>query len=118
MIKFYGYQKCGTSRKAEKAFQDWGVEYEFIDITQKPPSKAALKKAIKQSGEPIKKFFNTSGKEYKEKNIKDKLKAMNENEMIDLLASSGRLIKRPVITDGQAATVGFDEEKLQNTWKS
>lgn len=117
MITFYGYNKCGTSRKGQKALDEWGAEYKFVDITEKPPSKAALKKAIKLSEEPIKKFFNTSGKEYKENNVKDKLPSMKEGEMVEMLAANGRLIKRPVVTDGEKATVGFDEEKFAKAWK-
>jgi len=117
MITFYGYKKCGTSRKGEKALQEYGSVYSFIDITEKPPSKAALKKMIGQSGEPIKKFFNTSGLEYKTLKIKDRLKEMSEKEMIDLLASRGRLIKRPIVTDGKKTTVGFNEEIFSRTWQ-
>lgn len=117
MIKFYGYKKCGTSRKGEKALQDAGIEYTFIDITEKPPAKAALKKMIQQSGEPVRKFFNTSGVEYKAQNLKEKLKDMPDKDMIELLASSGRLIKRPLVTDGESTTVGFNEEVFLKIWK-
>ncbi|HPB82566.1 MAG TPA: arsenate reductase family protein [Spirochaetota bacterium] len=117
MIKFYGYKKCGTSKKGEKALQNAGVDYTFIDITEKPPAKAALKKMIQQSGEPATKFFNTSGVEYKSQNLKDKLKDMSEKDMIELLASNGKLIKRPLVTDGAASTVGFKEEVFLKTWK-
>lgn len=117
MIKFYGYKKCGTSRKGEKALGDSSVDYSFIDITENPPSKSALKKIIKQSGEPVKKFFNTSGQEYRTLGLKDKLASMSEAEMIDLLASNGRLIKRPLVTDGEHSTVGFNEEKFHGAWK-
>ena len=117
MLTFYGYKKCGTSRKGEKALNDMNREYTFIDITETPPAKSALKKMIKQSGEPIEKFFNTSGGEYRELKLKDKLKEMTEKEMIDLLASNGRLIKRPVITDGEKSTVGYNEEVFSSTWQ-
>jgi arsenate reductase len=117
MIKFYGYKKCGTSKKGEKALRDAGVEYTFIDITEKPPAKAALKKMIQQSGEPAAKFFNTCGAEYKSQNLKEKLKGMPEKDMIELLASNGKLIKRPLVTDGNASTVGFREEVFKKTWK-
>jgi len=117
MLTFYGYKKCGTSRKGEKALQEYGRDYTFIDITEKPPSKALLKKMIQQSGEPATKFFNTSGKEYRDQQVKDRLRDMNEKEMIDLLASSGRLIKRPVITDGKKTTVGYSEEVFADTWE-
>ena len=117
MLKFYGYKKCGTSRKAEKALTEAKIEYKFIDITEKPPAKSALAKIIKQSGEPIKKFFNTSGEAYKSQNMKEKLKDMTQAQMIEALAANGRLIKRPLVTDGTQSTVGFSEETFKNTWK-
>jgi arsenate reductase len=116
MLKFYGYKKCGTARKGEKFLNDHEIEYEFIDITINPPSKAELTKIIKQSGKPVKKFFNTSGVVYKEQGLKDKLKTMSEGEMIDLLASEGKVIKRPLVTDGKKSTVAFKEEEFQETW--
>lgn len=117
MLKFYGYKKCGTCRKGEKALQEGGIEYKFIDITENPPSRSALAKMIKQSGEPLKKFFNTSGEAYKSQNMKEKIKTMKNSEMVDTLAANGRLIKRPLITDGVQTTVGFSEETFQKTWK-
>ncbi|MES0491820.1 MAG: Spx/MgsR family RNA polymerase-binding regulatory protein, partial [Leptospirales bacterium] len=114
---FYGYNKCATSRKGEKVLVAKKIEYKFIDVTLKPPAKSALKKIIQQSGEPIKKFFNTAGIAYKEGNIKDKIKEMTDAQMIELLASDGRLLKRPVVTDGEISTVGFKEEVFQKTWK-
>lgn len=118
MIQFYGYKKCGTSRKGEKALQEKGIEYLFIDITLEPPSAAALKKMIKQSGLPPTKFFNTSGGEYREGKMKERLPGMSEKEVVELLASSGRLIKRPLVTDGERTTVGFDEARFLSTWSS
>src|SRR4051812_14620621 len=61
MLKFYGYKKCDTCRKAEKALAKLGKEYEFVDITLEPPSQSGLKKIVQQSGAELKKFFNTSG---------------------------------------------------------
>ncbi len=116
MLKFYGYKKCQTSRKGEKALLEGGVEYAFVDVTEHPPSASALAKIIKQSGQPLKKFFNTSGGEYKALNIKEKLPKMTEKEVVELLASNGRLIKRPLVTDGQKSTVGFDPEIFPTTW--
>ena len=72
---------------------------------------------IEKSGLEIKKFFNTSGMKYRELGLKDKLKEMSEDEMIELLASDGMLIKRPIATDGHKVTVGFKEETFEQTWK-
>ena len=117
MLKFYGYKKCDTCRKAEKALAKMGQEYEFIDITEAPPGQAALKQIVRQSGAELKKFFNTSGVQYKELRIKDKAPRMSEAEILAMLAGNGRLIKRPLVTDGSRSTVGFDEKTFAQTWK-
>jgi arsenate reductase len=115
-IKFFGYKACGTCKKAEKALEAMGVDFSFIDITQNPPSKTALKKMIAMSGEEIKKFYNTSGKKYKELNIKDKKVGMSEAQQVELLASDGYLLKRPLVTDGECATVGYKEDRFKEVW--
>jgi len=117
MLKFYGYKKCGTSRKAEKALEQMKVKYDFIDVTEHPPSASALKKAVQQSGADYRKLFNTSGVQYRELKIKDRLPTMSEAEVFKLLAGNGRLIKRPIVTDGKRATVGFNEDNFKKTWK-
>jgi len=113
-MKFYGYKKCGTCRKAQKYLDSHNVEYKEIDITLKPPPKSILKKAMAQYG--MKKMFNTSGQQYKTMNIKDKIKTMSESNALDLMATNGRLIKRPLAIDGNTITVGFDPEVYANTW--
>lgn len=115
-ITLYGYKKCGTCKKAEKHLEAKGVEYSFIDITEKPPSLAQLKKIHKLSGEDIAKFYNTSGKKYKEGNIKEVRKTLDEKGQLELLASDGYLLKRPLITDGSSATVGYKEDVIEATW--
>jgi arsenate reductase (glutaredoxin) len=117
MLKFYGYKKCDTCRKAEKALAKLGREYEFVDITEAPPSQAALKKMVQQSGAELKKFFNTSGVQYKELNIKDKVPGMSETQILAMLAGNGRLLKRPLVTDGEKSSVGFDDAVFSKAWK-
>jgi arsenate reductase (glutaredoxin) len=117
MLKLYGYKRCGTCRKAEKYFEEKGVEVEFTDITVSPPSQKTLKEIIALSDKPIDKFYNTSGVKYKEGDIKTKRKSMTIAEQIKMLASDGYLLKRPIVTDGNKATVGFKEEEYQNIWK-
>ena len=117
MLKFYGYKKCNTCRSAEKVLTKLGKTYEFVDITVAPPSQAALKKIVAQSGAELKKFFNTSGVQYKELNIKDKVGGMTETQILAMLAANGRLLKRPLVTDGEKSTVGFDEAGFPKTWK-
>ena len=116
MLKLYGYKKCGTCRKAEKALQNLSLNYEFIDITENPPSATTLKKVVAQAGIEHKKMFNTSGVQYRELKIKDKLPSLSDKEIRDMLAGNGRLIKRPIVTDDKHATVGFKEEVFNRTW--
>ncbi len=113
-IKFYGYNKCGTCRKAKKVLESAGVKFQDFDITETPPPKTVLKKAMKACG--VKKLFNVSGVQYKELKIKDKIKTMTEAEALDLLAGNGRLVKRPITVDGDRITVGFDESEFTSTW--
>jgi arsenate reductase (glutaredoxin) len=116
-VKFYGYDKCGTCRDALKWLKSHDVEIEeSIPIFDKPPSAKELKKLLVDSGLEIKKFFNTSGEVYKEMSLKDKLPSMTEEQMLELLASNGRLIKRPIVTDGRKVTVGYKENVYQETW--
>ncbi len=116
-MKFYGYKKCGTSTKAEKWLQSNSIPYEFTDVTEKPPSAAELKRIAAAAGIPAAKMFNTSGEAYRSENIKEKIPNLKESEIFSMLASNGRLIKRPLITDGKKATVGFKEESFSDTWK-
>ena len=116
MITFYGYKKCSTCRKAEKSLEKSKCDYSFIDLTVTPPSKAELKRIQTSSGIPTRKLFNTSGEQYKLLGLKDKVGSMNEEQIFDLLAKNGRLIKRPLVTDGKKSTVGFDETVFAKTW--
>ena len=113
-MKLYSYSKCGTCRKAIKDLEAKKIKFEMIDITEKPPSKKILKFAIKEKG--LSKIFNTSGVQYRELKIKDKLKTMTDAEAIALLASNGRLIKRPIAVDKNKMTVGFNAEEYKKVW--
>jgi len=112
MIKFYGYKKCSTSRKAELYLEKKEISYQFIDITENPPSAKILKLVAKNAGIAPEKMFNTSGQVYKEGNFKEIIKGKSADELFEILATNGRLIKRPVVTDGKNASVGFQEERL------
>lgn len=116
MLTFYGYKKCNTCRKAEKFLQQVEIAFEFVDITENPPSANMLADIAKLSETPLKKLFNTSGIQYRELKIKDKLPALSNQEILALLAGNGRLIKRPLITNGKHATVGFDENRFNEIW--
>lgn len=115
-LKVYQYSKCGTCRNAVKWLQNKGHETELIPIFEQPPGPEKLEDLIRKSGLELKKFFNTSGEVYKELKLKDKLGDMSREEQISLLSSNGRLIKRPIVTDGNKVTVGFKEETFEGTW--
>lgn len=115
-LAVYWYPNCGTCKKAKKWLEEQQVSYRLQHIVEEPPSKAQLKELVSNSGLPLKKFFNTSGKKYRELNLKDKLKEASEDEMFELLASDGMLIKRPIVTDGKSVTVGFKEDTFKETW--
>lgn len=115
-LTIYQYPKCGTCRTAVKSLQAKGNELELKHIVEETPTAAELKVLVKNSGLELKKFFNTSGDVYKSLGLKDKLAAMSEEEQLELLASSGMLIKRPIVTDGKKVTVGYKEEQYEQVW--
>ncbi|MEC1595765.1 arsenate reductase family protein [Bacillus spizizenii] len=115
-LTFYWYPKCGTCRKAKKWLEEHGKEINEIHIAEQPPSKEELKALYEKSGLDLKKFFNTSGMKYRELNLKEKLYHMSEDEQLELLASDGMLIKRPLTTDGEKVTVGFKDDQFEENW--
>jgi len=116
MITAFLYPQCGTCRKTKKWLEDHHLPYKEIQIAENPPSKEQLRQYWQQSGLPLKKLFNTSGVKYKELQLKDRIPGMSEEEQLELLASDGMLIKRPILTDGKKATFGFDEKNLEKVW--
>jgi len=116
-LTFYGYPKCGTCRNAQKWLNSHGVEARIIDITQSPPAEDELSQMIALSGLDIQKFFNTSGEVYRELQLKDKLPTLSYLDKLKLLSSNGKLIKRPLVTDGHKVTVGFKEDEFQRAWQ-
>ena len=113
MIKFICYPKCTTCQKAKKWLDDNGVEYELRDIKLENPSLDELTECHKRSGLPLKKFFNTSGLIYKSLELKDKRPTMSEGEMLELLATDGMLVKRPLLILKNTVLVGFKESEWQ-----
>ena len=110
---FLEYPKCSTCRKAKKYLEENGVEFVDRHIVETNPTAEELKEWIAKSGLPVKKFFNTSGKLYKEMGLKDKLTSMSDEEQIELLASNGMIVKRPLIIEEGRVLVGFKEAE----WK-
>ncbi|MEH7501276.1 arsenate reductase family protein [Neobacillus drentensis] len=115
-LTFYWYPKCGTCRNAKKWLDAHQLSYEEVHIVELPPSREELQNFYQKSGLELKKFFNTSGMKYRELGIKDKMKSATDEELLELLASDGMLIKRPILTDGERVTVGFKEEEYEKMW--
>lgn len=112
-LQFIEYPKCGTCRTAKKHLKEQGVSLQERHIVEQTPTKEELRDWITKSGLDIRKWFNTSGQKYRELGLKDRLKTMNEDEMLVLLASDGMLIKRPIIINGDKVTIGFKEEQVK-----
>ena len=113
-MKLYQYPNCSTCRKAIKFLREKGIEFESIDITKQPPSKDELITMLNSYDGELKKLFNTSGLQYRELNMKEKLPAMDEQEAIVLLADNGKLIKRPfLLNQDDQGKVGFKEAEWE-----
>jgi arsenate reductase len=91
--------------------KDKNLSYQVRQIDEDNPSKEELKEWYEKSGLDIKRFFNTSGKIYREKNLKDKLKEMSLDEKFDILASDGMVVKRPILIDDDKFFIGPDVKK-------
>lgn len=107
---FIEYPKCSTCKKAKKWLEENDIVFVDRNIVTETPTVEELTEWIKKSGQDIKKWFNTSGLKYKELNLKDKLASMTDKEKIELLASDGMLIKRPVFVSNKAILTGFKED--------
>ena len=104
---FICYPKCTTCQKARTWLDEKGIAYEFRDIKLENPTAEELTQWWKQSGLSLKKFFNTSGLQYKALSLKDKLPAMSEDEQLALLATDGMLVKRPLLIGEDFVLTGF-----------
>lgn len=106
---FLCYSKCTTCQKAQKWLQAKGADFTVRPIKEDNPTAEELRLWQRTSGLPLKKFFNTSGLQYKALQLKDKLPTMSENEQFELLASDGMLVKRPILIGDDFVLVGFKE---------
>ena len=109
MLTFICYPKCTTCQKAKNWLDDNREEYQLRDIKADNPTLEELGAWHKMSGLPLKKFFNTSGLLYKSMDLKNRLPGMSEGEMLELLASDGMLVKRPLLVGDDFVLVGFKE---------
>ena len=114
---FVCYPKCSTCQKARAWLDAQGVRYEVRDIKLQNPAEDELRQWHQQSGLPLRRFFNTSGLQYKALNLKERLPAMSEEEQFDLLASDGMLVKRPILVGKDFVLVGFREAEWEQRLK-
>ena len=107
---FLEYPSCTTCKKAKAWLQSKGLEFTARHIKEENPTAEELSLWQEKSGLELKKFFNTSGLVYKDLGLKDKLSTMSREEQLDLLASNGMLVKRPIVVTEDAVLVGFKEK--------
>ena len=118
MIRFICYPKCTTCQKARKWLDENQIAYAFRDIKTDTPSFEELSAWHRASSLPLRKFFNTSGQLYKSMDLKNKLPAMSEEEMLQLLATDGMLVKRPLVIGEDFVLVGFKEAEWADRLKT
>ena len=109
MLTFICYPRCTTCQKAQKWLDEQRIEYTLRDIKNDNPTLPELTEWYRKSGLPLRRFFNTSGLLYKSMELKTRLPQMSESEMLELLATDGMLVKRPIVVDGEKVLVGFKE---------
>ena len=115
---FLQYPPCSTCKKAKRWLDDNGIVYTDRHIKEENPTYEELKSWLQSSGLSLKKFFNTSGLQYRALELKDKLPTMTEEEQLRLLATDGMLVKRPIIvTDDGKVLTGFKETDWENLLK-
>jgi arsenate reductase (glutaredoxin) len=112
-LTLYWHPQCQTCRKVKKWLDEHQVSYTEMHIVKNPPSRDELEDMYQKSGLEMKNFFSTSTKKYREMGLKDKIKTGTENELLDLLASDGMLIKKPILTNGQKVIIGFKEDEFE-----
>ena len=114
---FVCYPKCTTCQKAQKWLDETGAAYTVRNIKEDNPTRAKLEQWHQRSGLPLKRFFNTSGLQYKALGLKDKLPEMSQEEQLDLLATDGMLVKRPILVGDDVVLVGFRQAEWEAALK-
>lgn len=109
MLTFICHPRCTTCRSARDFLDARGIKYVVRDITVENPGRAELEKWLGMSGRDVKKAFNTSGMQYRALGLKDRLKEMSVDEALELLATDGMLVKRPVLVGDEFVLFGFKE---------
>lgn len=114
---FVEYPKCTTCKRAKKWLEENNIDFIDRDIKLENPTKEELKAWLDKSGLEIKKFFNTSGVLYREQGMKDKVKTLSQEELLDILASDGMMVKRPLIIGEDKVLIGFKEAEWESNLK-
>ena len=115
MITFICYERCTTCKKAQKWLDTRGIKYKVRPIKEANPTAEELSTWVQKSGKEARKFFNTSGILYRQQGLSARVKEMTEKEMIDLLATDGMLVKRPILVAGKTVLVGFNEAEWEKS---
>ncbi len=113
MLTLYQYPTCSTCRKARKWLDAAGVAYETVHLVEQTPDVDTLRELWEASGLPLRKFFNTSGKVYRELKLKDTLGYLGADEMLSILSLEGMLIKRPILSYDGGTLVGFKQAEWE-----
>ena len=116
-VLFVEYPRCTTCKKAKKYLEDNNIEFIDRHIVDENPSKEELKLWLDKSGLTINKFFNTSGKLYREMELKDKVKTLPKEELLNILSTNGMLVKRPIIVTEDTVLIGFKEDQWNEILK-
>ena len=114
MLLFLCYPKCSTCKKAQAFLDEKGLRYDVRDIKLNNPDIDELRLWWERSGLPLKRFFNTSGLQYKALGLKEKLPEMSDEEQLTLLATDGMLVKRPILISDQFVLVGFRMQEWEH----
>lgn len=112
-MKVYTYKNCGTCRKATQWLVKNKVQFEEIPIREQPPTQSELQRMLEIQGGNLRKLFNTSGQDYKELGMKDKLPTLSTEAALKLLSTNGNLVKRPFLLTADSGLVGFDEKEWE-----
>jgi len=116
MLKFYQLPNCSTCRKAAQFLQDHGVSFEPINIVELTPTASEFKKLIEGTGVDVDQLFNRQGAKFRELELKEKMETLSLEQKLNLLASDGMLVKRPLATNGKQITLGFKEDQYHQIW--
>jgi arsenate reductase len=110
-VKLFHYPKCSTCRSAIKFLDAAGINYESVNIAEQAPGIRELRQMLKHQDGNVRRLFNTSGLQYRELGLKDRMAAMSVDDAVELLSGNGMLVKRPFLLSSSIGLVGFREEE-------